>query len=213
MLISVFAYAFVFGWWYAVGFVALIFAHEMGHFLATRKRGLNVGLPTFIPFVGAWIELKEQPMNAETEAFVGIAGPMLGSAAAFVCYILARDSGSGLLMALAYAGFVLNLFNLIPLTPLDGGRIVSVISPRIWFLGVPMLAGLFLWKPSPLLIIIAIFAAPQVWAAFKDRRVLDSEYYRAPLPIRLQYTTQYLLLAGFLAIMAYEVHETMGARP
>ncbi len=213
MLISVFAYAFVFGWWYAVGFVALIFAHEMGHFLAARKRGLNVGLPTFIPFVGAWIELKEQPMNAETEAFVGIAGPMLGSAAAFVCYILARDSGSGLLMALAYAGFVLNLFNLIPLTPLDGGRIVSVISPRIWFLGVPMLAGLFLWKPSPLLIIIAIFAAPQVWAAFKDRRVLDSEYYRAPLPIRLQYTAQYLLLAGFLAIMAYEVHETMGARP
>ena len=213
MLISVFAYAFVFGWWYAVGFVALIFAHEMGHFLAARKRGLNVGLPTFIPFVGAWIELKEQPMNAETEAFVGIAGPMLGSAAAFVCYILARDSGSGLLMALAYAGFVLNLFNLIPLTPLDGGRIVSVISPRIWFLGVPMLAGLFLWKPSPLLIIIAIFAAPQVWAAFKDRRVLDSEYSRAPLPIRLQYTAQYLLLAGFLAIMAYEVHETMGARP
>ena len=213
MLISVFAYAFVFGWWYAVGFVALIFAHEMGHFLAARKRGLNVVLPTFIPFVGAWIELKEQPMNAETEAFVGIAGPMLGSAAAFVCYILARDSGSGLLMALAYAGFVLNLFNLIPLTPLDGGRIVSVISPRIWFLGVPMLAGLFLWKPSPLLIIIAIFAAPQVWAAFKDRRVLDSEYYRAPLPIRLQYTAQYLLLAGFLAIMAYEVHETMGARP
>jgi len=213
MLISVFAYAFVFGWWYAVGFVALIFAHEMGHFLAARKRGLNVGLPTFIPFVGAWIELKEQPMNAETEAFVGIAGPMLGSAAAFVCYILARDSGSGLLMALAYAGFVLNLFNLIPLTPLDGGRIVSVISPRIWFLGVPMLAGLFLWKPSPLLIIIAIFAAPQVWAAFKDRRVLDSEYYRAPLSIRLQYTAQYLLLAGFLAIMAYEVHETMGARP
>jgi len=213
MLISVFAYAFVFGWWYAVGFVALIFAHEMGHFLAARKRGLNVGLPTFIPFVGAWIELKEQPMNAETEAFVGIAGPMLGSAAAFVCHILARDSGSGLLMALAYAGFVLNLFNLIPLTPLDGGRIVSVISPRIWFLGVPMLAGLFLWKPSPLLIIIAIFAAPQVWAAFKDRRVLDSEYYRAPLSIRLQYTAQYLLLAGFLAIMAYEVHETMGARP
>ncbi|MCE9640863.1 MAG: site-2 protease family protein [Betaproteobacteria bacterium] len=211
MLISVFAYAFVFGWWYAVGFVALIFAHEMGHFLAARKRGLNVGLPTFIPFVGAWIELKEQPMNAETEAFVGIAGPMLGSAAAFVCYILARDSGSGLLMALAYAGFVLNLFNLIPLTPLDGGRIVSVISPRIWFLGVPMLAALFLWKPSPLLIIIAIFAAPQVWAAFKDRRVLDSEYYRAPLSIRLQYTAQYLLLAGFLAIMAYDVHETMAS--
>ena len=111
MLLSVFAYAFVFGWWYAVGFVVLLFIHEMGHFLAAKKRGLQVGLPTFIPFVGAWIQLKQQPMDAETEAFVGIAGPMLGSAAAFVCYMLARETGSGLLMALAYAGFFLNLFN------------------------------------------------------------------------------------------------------
>ena len=141
MLLSVFAYAFVYGWWYAVGFVALIFAHEMGHFLAARSRGLQVGAPTFIPFVGAWIELKEQPLDAETEAFVGIAGPMLGSAAAFVCYLVALDSGSGLLLALAYSGFVLNLFNLIPLSPLDGGRIVGVVSPRIWLVGIPMLVG------------------------------------------------------------------------
>src|SRR5262252_5007521 len=122
MLLSMVAYAFVFGWWYAVGFVLLIFGHEMGHYIAAKRCGLNVGAPTFIPFVGAWIQLKEQPMNAETEAYVGIAGPMLGTAAAFVCYLLALESGSRLLLALSYSGFVLNLFNLIPLTPLDGGR-------------------------------------------------------------------------------------------
>ena len=195
MLLSIFTYAFIYGWRYAVGFVILIFVHEMGHYIAAKKRGLNVGLPTFIPFVGAWIELKEQPMDAETEAFVGIAGPMLGSAAAFLCYMLARESGSGLLMALAYAGFVLNLFNLIPLSPLDGGRIVSVISTRIWLLGIPMLVGLFLWKPSPLLILIAVLAIPQVWTVFKNRGTLGSDYYRASSAVRLQYAVQYLFHA------------------
>ena len=210
MLLSVFAYAFVFGWWYAVGFVALLLIHEMGHFLAARKRGLNVGLPTFIPFVGAWIQLKEQPMDAETEAFVGIAGPMLGSAAAFVCYMLARETGSGLLMALAYAGFFLNLFNLIPLSPLDGGRIVSVISPKIWFLGVPILVGLFFWIPSPLLVLIAILALPQMWSVLTNRQALDSRYYQTARAVRVEYAVQYLALAGFLAIMAFEAHEAAG---
>jgi Zn-dependent protease len=210
MLISVVAYAFVYGWWYAVGFVALILVHEMGHYIAARKRRLNVGLPTFIPFVGAWIELKDQPMDAETEAFVGIAGPMLGSAAAFACYMAGLETGSRLLLALAYAGFVLNLFNLIPLRPLDGGRIVSVISPRIWFVGIPLLVGLFFWIPSPLLILIALIAIPQVWSAFKDRSVLASDYYRAAPSVRIQYTFQYLILAVMLAVMAYEVHEKLG---
>ena len=209
MLLSLVTYAFVFGWAYAAGFIALLFAHEMGHYLAAKNRGLHVGLPTFIPFVGAWIELKEQPMDAETEAFVGIAGPMLGSAAAFVCYLVARDQGSKLFMALAYAGFVLNLFNLIPLSPLDGGRIVSVISPRIWFLGIPILVGLFFWSPSPLLILVAVLAAPQVWNALRNRDALDQPYYRASPSVRLSYGAQYLTLAAFLAVMAFEVHEDL----
>ena len=92
MILSVFAYSLLFGWRYAAGFVGLIFVHEMGHYIAAKKRHLNVGLPAFIPFVGAWIQLKEQPMDAETEAFVGIAGPMLGSTAAFVCYLVAIET-------------------------------------------------------------------------------------------------------------------------
>src|SRR5690348_318096 len=92
MLLSVIAYAFIFGWPYAAGFVALLLVHETGHYLAARQRGLDVGLPTFLPFVGAWIELKDQPRDAETEAWVGLAGPLLGTIGALACYFFARDS-------------------------------------------------------------------------------------------------------------------------
>lgn len=212
MLLSIVTYAVAYGWWYATGFVALLFVHEMGHYLAAKQRGLNVGAPTFIPFVGAWIQLRDQPVDAETEAFVGIAGPMLGSAAAFVCYLLARDSGSNLLFALSYAGFVLNLFNLVPITPLDGGRIVSVISPRIWLLGIPILVVLFTIDQSPLLLLIAVVAIPQAWKTLRNRDVLDSAYYRAAANIRYQYAAQYLALTAVLSIMAFEVHETLGSK-
>ena len=74
MLLSLLVYAQLFGWRYAAGFMLLLFIHEMGHFIAAKQRGLKVGLPTFIPFVGAWINLKQQPMNVETEAYVGFAG-------------------------------------------------------------------------------------------------------------------------------------------
>ena len=151
MALSVFAYSLVWGWRYAAGFVALIFVHEMGHYLAARQRGLNVGAPVFIPFVGAWIALKDKPMNAETEAYIGYAGPLVGTLGALACYFYARYTGEQLFLALAYAGFFLNLFNLIPLSPFDGGRITAVLSPRVWLVGVPMLIGLFVWQPSPLL--------------------------------------------------------------
>src|SRR5262249_59479206 len=132
MLISVLVYSWTFGWSYSAGFVALILAHEMGHYVAARQRGLDVGVPTFIPFVGAWIQLKDLPHDAETEAYVGIAGPVAGTAGALACYFLARQYDSALLLALSYAGFFLNLFNLIPVAPLDGGRITAILSPRVW---------------------------------------------------------------------------------
>lgn len=109
MLVSVFAYALIFGWPYAAGFVGLIFVHEMGHFIAARARGLEVGALTFIPFVGAWIQLKDQPHDAETEAYIGMAGPLVGSFGALACYWMGRETGSTLLLALAYSGFFLNL--------------------------------------------------------------------------------------------------------
>jgi Zn-dependent protease len=211
MLISVVVYAFVFGWRYAVGFVALLLVHEMGHYLAAKQRGLKVGLPTFIPFVGAWIELKEQPHNAETEAYVGLGGPLLGTVGALVCYALARQTDTPWLLAVSYAGFFLNLFNLIPISPFDGGRITAVLSPRIWLLGVPVLGALFYFRPSPMLLIVALLAAPQLWKALTYRK--DSEeaqtYYAIPVATKWEYGFYYLVLTAFLAVMTHDVHEML----
>ena len=213
MLVSVVAYALIFGWRYAVGFVGLIFVHEMGHYLAARQRGLDVGLPTFIPFVGAWIELKDQPHDVETEAWVGFAGPLLGSLAALGCYFAAREGGSTLLLALAYAGFFINLFNLIPISPLDGGRITAVLTPRVWLVGVPVLVAVFLWRPSPLLILVAVLAAPQVIRAWKYDPMdpANQAYYTVSAETRLTYCVYYLGLLAFLAVMAHDTHEMLGA--
>ncbi|MDR0275501.1 MAG: site-2 protease family protein [Burkholderiaceae bacterium] len=212
MLLSLGAYALIFGWRYAAGFIGLIFVHEMGHFIAARQRGLDVGAPTFIPFVGAWIALKELPHDVETEAYIGLAGPLAGTLAALVCYGFGRESGSGLMLALAYAGFFINLFNLIPLSPFDGGRITAVLSPRIWLLGVPVLAAFFLWRPSPILILVAVMAAPQVMKAWRyDAQAPENRaYYAISAEARLTYTLCYLGLVAFLAVMSHDLHEMLG---
>jgi Zn-dependent protease len=213
MLVSLVVYAFVFGWKYAAGFILLLFVHEMGHYVAARHRGLDVGAPTFIPFVGAWIQLKDLPHDAETEAFVGLGGPLLGTVGAVVVYAAARDSGATWLLAVAYAGFFLNLFNLIPLSPFDGGRITAVLSPRIWLLGVPVLVGLFVWRPSPMLILMAVIAAPQAWKAITYKRdsVEAQTYYAVSTAQKVQYGVIYLGLAGFLAVMTHDVHALLEA--
>ena len=211
MVLSIFAYALVFGLWYAVGFVLLIFVHEMGHFLAAKQRGLAVGAPTFIPFVGAWIELKDLPHDVETEAWVALAGPLLGSIGALGCYYLYRATDLPIFLALAYAGFFLNLFNLIPISPFDGGRITAILSPRVWLLGAPLLLGLFLWRPSPLLILMAVLAAPHVWRAwnFDPQAPENAAYYSVAPSKRFEYALYYVALAGFLAVMSYDVHEML----
>ena len=212
MIISVFTYSFLFGWWYAAGFVGLIFAHEMGHFIAARQRGLNVGAPTFIPFVGAWIELKEQPHDVETEAYIGFAGPFIGSVAALLVYFMSRSYDSNLLLALAYAGFFINLFNLIPISPLDGGRITAVLTPRIWFAGVPLLVAAFFYLHSPILVLIAILALPQLKLAwnYDPNDESNKQYYSVSNEQRIMYTVYYIGLMIFLAAMSYNIHEVLG---
>jgi Zn-dependent protease len=211
MVLSLAVYAVVFGWRYAAGFIVLLFVHEMGHYVAARQRGLPVSLPTFIPFVGAWIEMKQMPHDAETEAFVGLGGPLLGTVGAIAAWLLGRSLEAPWLVAVAYAGFSLNLLNLIPLSPFDGGRITAVLSPRIWLLGVPVLVALFLWRPSPMLLLMAVLGAPQVMKAIRYRA--DSEeaqtYYAVPTAKKWEYALIYLALAGFLAMMMAELHGTL----
>ena len=207
MLLSVVVYSFIFGWPYAVGFVLLILFHELGHYVAARMRGLDVGAPTFIPFVGAWIQLKQMPHDAETEAYVGIAGPLAGTAASLACYFAARETGSGLLLALAYAGCMINLFNLIPVSPLDGGRITAVISPRIWLFGVPVLVVLFILHPSPMYLLIAILAWPKLRQAWSGTPQENAAYYDVPVQVRINYGICYLGLVAFLGAMTYSLHQ------
>ena len=211
MLLSLVVYAAIWGWRYAAGFIALLFAHEMGHYVAARQRGLNVGAPAFIPFVGAWIALEDQPVDVETEAYVAIAGPVVGTIAALAVYLWARSENSGLLLAISYSGLFLNLFNLLPISPLDGGRVTAVLSPRIWFLGVPILLALTLYRPSPMLIIVVILAVPQLMKAWRyDPKAPENvSYYGVPLQTKLEYGGAYLALAALLAIMTYDVHEML----
>jgi Zn-dependent protease len=208
MLLSLLVYAGIWGWRYAAGFIALLFAHEMGHVLAARQRGLEVGAPAFIPFVGAWIALKEMPRTVETEAYIAYAGPFLGTLAAFAVYFWARAEGSLLGLAVAYAGFFLNLFNLLPLSPLDGGRITAVLGPRIWLLGAPLMLALLLYQPSPVLVLIALLAAPQVMRAWNyDPDAPENRaYYGIEPGTKIEYTVLYLGLVALLGLMTYSVH-------
>jgi len=213
MLLSVATYAWIYGWRYAVGFVGLLFVHEMGHFIAARQRGLAVGAPTFIPLFGAWVEMKDRPADVETEAHVALAGPFLGALGAFAVYFWALQADSTLLLAVSYSGFFLNLFNLLPVSPLDGGRITAIMSPRIWLIGAPLMVALLLYRPSPTLMIVAILAAPQVWRAWNyDPNAAENRaYYHVPMKVRVEYGLIYLGLTAVLAIMTYSVHEMLSS--
>jgi len=216
MAVSVGAYALLFGWRYAVGFVLLLFTHEMGHYVAARRLGMNVGLPTFIPFVGAWIELKDQPLSVRQEEHVAFAGPFSGTLAAAAVLALALYKHSTLLLALAYAGFFLNLFNLIPIAPFDGGRIVAILSPKVWFVGAPLLAGAFALSPSPMFLIILLLLAPTIYGALRaawrgEVPAHNPRYYEVPLDARVRYASYYVLLLGFLCVMTYRTHQQIEA--
>jgi Zn-dependent protease len=217
MLLSLAIYAMIWGWPYAAGVVLLLFVHEMGHFIAARQCGLNVGAPTFIPFFGAWVELKDQPLDVKTEAYIAFAGPLVGTVGAVVFYLWGRWTDTTLLLAISYAGLFLNLFNLLPLSPFDGGRITAILTPRVWLLGAPLLLAVMLYRPSPILVLIAIIAFPQLVKAWNyDPKAPENiAYYGVPLQAKLEYGCLYLALTAYLSVMTYEVYEMLSgiARP
>ena len=133
--VSIAAYSLLWGWSFAAGFVILLFIHEIGHVIQLRREGLKASAPMFVPFLGAFITAKSLGENALAEARVGLAGPILGTVGAAVCWAIAEATNSDMLRALAYVGFFLNLFNLLPIVPLDGGRAMAAMAPWMWFLG------------------------------------------------------------------------------
>src|SRR5262249_29351025 len=135
MVVSAGFYVWLGGWWFGIGLIALLFLHEMGHVLEARRQGLPVSVPVFIPFMGALITMKQMPHNAWREARLAIAGPLLGSAGALALYLAGVAYDSRPLKALAFLGFLINLFNLLPVIPLDGGGNHPRPPPSRWLPG------------------------------------------------------------------------------
>ena len=200
MILSIGAYAMVWGWWFAIGFVLLILVHECGHLLAARKCGLKVGVPVFIPFMGALIALKEAPRNAWIEAQVGIGGPLLGTLGAASCEGIFLATGNQMFRALAYTGFFLNLFNLAPFGFLDGGRIVTALSPWLWLVGLVIVVGLMILQPSVILFLILVFSAPRLFTLFRRRSEEEQRYYEVTSGQRWTMAVLYFGLIAFLAL-------------
>jgi Zn-dependent protease len=201
MLVSLGAYAWFWGWKFALGFILLLFVHELGHYLEARRQGLDVGAPVFIPFLGAAILLKENPLNAWREAQIAIAGPIVGSIGAAVVWLIGERQDSELLVALGFTGFFINLFNLLPVVPLDGGRIGAAIHPMLWFVGFIGLVGLAFVAPNPLLILIALIVGLELWRRWQERGTPEAEaYYKIAPWQRVAATVGYFGLAALLVL-------------
>jgi len=166
MLLSIGAYAIEWGWLFALGFVLLMFVHEMGHAIAMRAEGIPAGAPVFIPFVGAFIAMHGQPRDAAVEARVAIAGPVVGSLAAWAVLGAGLALEQRLLLALGHTAVLLNLFNLVPVPPLDGGRIAGAFTRTYWVIGYALgiVALLVTWSPLLLIVlVVGLWTLVQRW--------------------------------------------------
>jgi Zn-dependent protease len=197
MLIAVWAYGALWGVPFAVGFVLLIFVHELGHGLVMRQQGIAAGAPVFIPFVGAVIAMRGRPRNAYVEALVGIGGPALGTAAAALCLAVGWATQDPFWYAFASSGFLINLFNMLPISPLDGGRIAGVISRWLWLLGFVLGGFLFFKTQSPLLFIILVFGAISFFRMLKQNK---PDYYDVETRHRTMIALGYFGLIGIMVI-------------
>jgi Zn-dependent protease len=206
MLVSIAAYSLIWGWKFAAGFVALLFVHEMGHVLQLRREGIKASAPMFIPFLGALIWAKSLGENALAEARVGLAGPILGSLGAAALIPIASATGSDLFRALAFTGFFLNLFNLLPVVPLDGGRAMAALSPWMWFVGFAALVGLMIAMPNPIILLIVLFGGMETWRRWKERKSPGAaKYYEVSTRDRLIVAAVYI---GLIALLAFGMTET-----
>ena len=210
MIVSIWAYAMLWGWRFAVGFVLLIFVHECGHLLVAKRLGLKVGAPMFIPFVGALIALKEMPRNAWMEAQVGIGGPLLGTVGAAVCYAIYLATGNGLFGALAYTGFFINLFNMAPIGFLDGGRIVTALSPWLWLIGTVIIGFMMFVHFNFLLLIIFVVSLPRLFSLFRKKSAEQARYFEVTPQQRWLMGAMYFGLIALLVAGMFASHVQMG---
>ena len=200
MLISIWAYAMFWGWPFAVGFVGLLFVHEMGHVLALRMMGIRATAPMFIPFMGAFIGMKQMPENAFAEAVMAYGGPLLGTLGAIGCAGTGLLTGNPFWYALAMSGFLLNLFNLLPISPLDGGRIIGVLSPKLWIVGLVGAIALFYLTWSPIIGLVIIMGSLQIYSASKRSAAEKARYYAVTPGKRIGMGLAFLALLAVTSI-------------
>ena len=186
------------GWLFALGFVIMILIHELGHGYAIKREGLSAGYPIFIPFIGAMIALRGQPRNSLVEARIAIAGPMAGTLAALGATTLFLWTDTRMYLAIAYGGFFLNLFNLVPISPLDGGRVAQMFSRRMWILGLIVMAGLFVLYPSPQLGIIGVIAL--IHSLSRRGASAGPDEFQVTQKDRVSMAANYFGLAAFLTV-------------
>jgi Zn-dependent protease len=201
MVASMLAYAIHGGIGFAVGLVLMILVHELGHGGAMKRAGVDASWPVFIPFFGAMIAMKGKPEHPRVEAAIAYGGPLAGTGAALVSAALGLALSSLFFLALAYAGFFLNPFNLAPLGFLDGGRIARVLSRKAWIAGAIILGGMCLMSPSPQLILIAAMGAMHAFRRDNADLELVTEDDRRAWALR------YFGLCGFLALALLFTHE------
>jgi Zn-dependent protease len=200
MVVSIAAYQLIFGWLFSIGFVLLLLLHELGHVFQLRREGIKASAPMFIPFMGAVISAKSMGDDAAAEARVGLAGPILGSLATLVPLGIWLATGSDFWRALAFIGFFLNLFNLLPVLPLDGGRAMAALSPWVWLVGFAGLVAMVFFFPSPILLIILLIGGMESWRRWKTRNTPEGRaYHRIPTRTRVLVAATYLLLIAALA--------------
>lgn len=178
-------YALLYGWKFAAALVYLIFVHEMGHTYAAKRLKLPVSPAIFIPFVGAAVAMKEMPKSAKDEAYLAYMGPVFGLLAflpAFPLYFYTEDPFWALFI---FLGGLINLFNLIPMTPLDGGRIVAGISTKLWAVGLILLLGYSIYYMNILGFIVTIAGAMQWYKFYKRQQNLTQEQQEVEMYISI----------------------------
>jgi Zn-dependent protease len=210
MLVTIAAYATKFRLGLVVGFVLITVVHEIGHAVVIRAKGLRTGFMVFIPFIGGAVTLKAQPRSAYDDAQIGLAGPIAGTLASLVSLQIFKWTDDPLYLLIASVGFILNLLNLLPLGPLDGGRISAAITKWMWLFGGGAVVYKTFHQPNPLMILILILAAFQVYASIV-RESEDKAFYDVTFTQRAAIAAPYFILVVFLGHQTYLALDRLAA--
>jgi len=204
-LLSLWLYVVLFGWRLAIVVMFVLLAHELGHYFAFRAYGLPVRLPAFVPLLGAFTA-GAAPENLEHDAYIALAGPLTGFGLAAACLAVAANTGDRFWYACADVSAFLNLFNMLPVPPFDGGRIAGALWPPLWIAGILGFIAFAAYFHVPIFFVILIgaLALPSLLAALRGR--VDPRAATMTTGARVRVSLWYLAtVIGLLYVMA-EAH-------